>query len=93
MQDTAGLGLNDVLVFIGFVAFGSVVQIPGIGGGVQVAAVLVLTQIFRDSGGAGGGLAILIWILSWVVVVPFGLAFAFHEGVNWKKIKPLVGGS
>ncbi len=36
----------DVLVFMGFVSFGAVVQIPGIGGGVQVVAVLVLTELF-----------------------------------------------
>lgn len=89
MKDTEGLGLNDVLVFIGFVAFGSVVQIPGIGGGVQVAAALVLTQLFHIAAEPAAALAILIWILSWVVVVPFGLAFAFHEGVNWKKISHL----
>ena len=31
---------------MGFVSFGAVVQIPGIGGGVQVVSVLVLTKIF-----------------------------------------------
>jgi uncharacterized protein (TIRG00374 family) len=36
----------DVLIFMGFVAFGSTVQIPGIGGGVQVVAILVLTKLF-----------------------------------------------
>lgn len=86
MPTTAWFGLNDVMVFVGFVAFGSVVQVPGIGGGVQVASVLVLTEIFHTSFEDATALAILIWILSWVLVVPFGLAFAFHEGLNWKKI-------
>src|SRR6185312_10881243 len=36
----------DVLVLMGFVSFGAIVQIPGIGGGVQVVAVLVLTELF-----------------------------------------------
>ncbi len=83
---TASFALNDVMIFLGFIAFGSVVQIPGIGGGVQVAAVLVLTEIFGIKLEAASGLAILIWLLSWVAVVPFGLAFAFHDGLNWKRI-------
>ena len=40
------LSLVDVLIFMGFVSFGSAVQIPGIGGGMQVVAVLVLTELF-----------------------------------------------
>ena len=31
---------------MGFVSFGGVVQIPGVGGGTQVVAVLVLTELF-----------------------------------------------
>ena len=31
---------------MGFVSFGSIVQIPGIGGGMQVVSVLVLTELF-----------------------------------------------
>ncbi len=83
---TSSFALNDVMIFLGFIAFGSVVQIPGIGGGVQVAAVLVLTEIFGIKLEAATGLAILVWLLSWVAIVPFGLAFAFHEGLNWKRI-------
>ena len=43
---TVNLRLVDVLIFMGFVSFGAVVQIPGIGGGMQVVAVLVLTELF-----------------------------------------------
>ena len=86
MPGTAWFGLNEVMIFLGFVAFGSVVQLPGIGGGVQAVSVLVLTEIFNIPAGEAWGMAILIWLLSWVLVVPFGLAFASHEGLNWKKI-------
>ena len=90
VEITSHFGLNEVMIFCGFVAFGSVVQIPGIGGGVQVVSVLVLTEIFKIPLEAATGLAILIWLLSWVIIVPFGLAFAFHEGLNWKKISHIT---
>ncbi len=86
---TLHLGLIDVLIFVGFVAFGSVIQIPGIGGGMQVAAVLVLTEIFGVQLEAAGGIAILIWLVTFVVIVPLGLGLAFHEGLNWKKLKEI----
>ena len=87
---TSSFSLDEVMIFLGIVAFGSVVQVPGIGGGVQVASFLVLHEIFKLSGEMATGIAILIWLLSWVLVVPVGLAFAFHEGVNWSKIRHIT---
>jgi uncharacterized protein (TIRG00374 family) len=86
---TAHLGITDILIFVGFVAFGSVIQIPGVGGGMQVASVLVLTEIFGLPLEEAGGIAILIWVVTFVVIVPFGLFLAFHEGLNWKKLKEI----
>lgn len=86
---TSNLDLTDVVIFVGFVAFGSIVQVPGIGGGVQVAAVIVLTEIFGIPFEAATGVAILIWVLTFVVIVPFGLGFAFHEGISWGKLRHL----
>lgn len=83
---TAYFGVTDVMIFCGFAAFGGVVQIPGIGGGVQMVSILVLTEMFKIPLETATGLAILIWLLTWVLVVPFGLAYAFHEGLNWKRI-------
>src|SRR5262249_46841220 len=78
---TSSLSLTNVMVFVGFVSFGSVIQIPGIGGGVQVVSIVVLTQIFGLPLEAATGIALLIWILTFVAVVPFGLLLACHEGL------------
>lgn len=80
---TATLGVADVVIFIGFVSLGSIIQIPGIGGGVQVAAILVLTELFGYTLEVAAGIAVAAWIVTFVVVVPFGLALAFHEGLKW----------
>jgi hypothetical protein len=86
---TAKFEITDVVIFFGFVAFGSIVQIPGIGGGIQVASIVVLTEIYGLPLEAATGLAIFIWIITFVVVVPFGLLCAFHQGVNWSKLRHL----
>jgi glycosyltransferase 2 family protein len=80
---------TDVLIFMGFVSFGSVVQIPGIGGGVQVATVLVLTELFRVPIETASSFALLLWIMMFVVVVPFGAVLAVREGLNWTRLKRL----
>lgn len=86
---TENFEITDVVVFLGFVAFGSIVQIPGIGGGIQVAAIVVLTEIYGLPLEAATGVAIFIWLITFVVVVPFGFVCAFHEGINWSKLKHL----
>lgn len=86
---TSWFGLVETLIFVGFVAMGSIVQIPGIGGGVQVATVVVLTEIFGMTLEVASGLAILIWLLGFVIIVPFGLLFAFQEGINWRRFRHL----
>lgn len=82
-------GLVDVLIFMGFLAFGAVVQVPGIGGGVQVVSVLVLTELFRVPLEVATSAAMLLWVITFVAIVPIGLVLAFHEGLNWSKIKQL----
>jgi uncharacterized protein (TIRG00374 family) len=86
---TRQLGAMDVLVLLGFISLGSVVQIPGLGGGMQVAAVVALTKIYGVPIEAASGVAILFWVVSSLAIVPFGFACAFHEGLNWSKLKLL----
>ncbi len=84
---TLQFGVVDVLIFMGFVSFGAVVQIPGIGGGVQLVATLVLTELFGLPVEIGASVAFLIWIATFITVVPFGVFLAFYEGWNWKQLK------
>jgi uncharacterized protein (TIRG00374 family) len=86
---TINLTFVDVIIFMGFVAFGSTIQIPGIGGGAQVVAILVLTELFGTKLELATSFAVFIWILSFVVVVPVGLIWALSEGLNWRKLRDL----
>jgi uncharacterized protein (TIRG00374 family) len=86
---TAHLTWADTMVFIGFIAFGSVVQVPGIGGGMQVAAIIVLTEIFGLRLEAASGVSILIWLTMSVAVVPIGLILAFMEGLSWSSLRSI----
>jgi len=86
---TAAFSLTQVTVYMGLVSFGSVVQIPGIGGGFQVAAVLVLTEIFGLRLEMASGLAILLWAAAYLPVVPVGLILSLVQGVKLNKINPI----
>lgn len=84
---TAHLGWTAALTFVGFVAFGSIVQIPGVGGGTQVAAVLVLTEFFGLPLETATGLAIAFWFTTYVTALPAGLWLAFHEGIKISSLR------
>jgi uncharacterized membrane protein YbhN (UPF0104 family) len=85
----APFGLRDVLIFQGFVSFGSILQIPGLGGGVQIASIVVLTEMFHLPLALATGMAIMIWFVSFLVIVPPGVLLACHEGLNWRKLREL----
>ncbi|MBC7927646.1 MAG: flippase-like domain-containing protein [Bryobacteraceae bacterium] len=84
---TSGFSLNDTLVFTGFVVFGGIVQLPAIGGGLQAAAVLILTQLFGLGIEPATAFALLVWAVSWLAIAPFGLFFAFTEGLQWQNLR------
>jgi hypothetical protein len=84
--ETAGFGWTEALVFMGFVSFGSILQIPGVGGGIQLVTIVVLTEIFALRLELATGMALFTWILTFVVIVPPGLLLALHEGLNWRRL-------
>lgn len=84
---TAKLGFTDIVIILGFVCFGSVIQIPGVGGGVQIVTVLVLTEFYNIGFAAASGVAILWWVVSFVMIVPVGLVLTFHEGIKLRNLR------
>jgi uncharacterized protein (TIRG00374 family) len=87
--ETNSFALRDVLIVMGFVAFGSILQIPGVGGGVQIVMIIVLKQIYGLGVELATSVALLTWAITFVGIVPMGLLFAFHEGLNWKRLRQL----
>jgi hypothetical protein len=87
----SGFRMQDIVILLGFVAFGNLVQIPGVGGGFQLATVVVLTELFQVPPELAASLAITVWIITFIVIVPIGLFLSFREGVNWRKMRDLGG--
>ena len=83
------LGVTEAVVFMGLVMGGSLFQIPGIGGGVQVAAVLVLTELFGIPVEVASSTAILIWFLSFMAVLLPALVIMARGGIRWAGLNEL----
>lgn len=85
--ETRPLTLVQVLCFLGFVSFGSIVHIPGIGGGVQLASILVLSEYFHIPLAASTGIALVAWATSFLGIMPLGLVLALRQGISWTQLK------
>lgn len=79
----------DVLILMAFVSFGGVVQIPGVGGGTQVVAALVLIELYGVRLELATSFAFLLWILTFVAIIPVGFVLALKEGLGWRKLQRL----
>jgi len=77
---------SQVLVLMGASMIGSLVQLPGIGGGSQVATIATLEKVFAVSKELAASCGIMLWLVTFVAVVPVGLAVAHHERLSLRKL-------
>lgn len=81
------LSINEVLTTMGFVVFAGAIQIPGVGGGMQIATILVLTEMYGVSVEAASGIALVLWATNFLISLPLGLTMAFHQGIHWRTMR------
>ncbi len=66
--------------------FGSFAQLPAIGGGSQVAILYVLTSVLHVGPEAATACALTLYVVTFLTVVPAGLAFARVEQVSLRNV-------
>lgn len=86
---TADRSWADALVLMAFSAFGSVVQIPGIGGGPQVACTMVLVELFHLPLETAAGMALVIYLVGFMAIVPLGLVLLAKRGLSLTGLRHL----
>ncbi len=71
-------------------ALGLVVQLPGVGGGFQVAVLLALRALFRIPASAAAGAAILSYLTVMVPCILMGLVVAAAEGLSFRRLREMA---
>jgi ABC-type sulfate transport system permease component len=69
---------------------GSVVQLPAVGGGAQLASVLVYTKIFGVETEPATAAAVVLWLIGFAVVTVVGVPFLIQEGLSLGKLRELA---
>ncbi len=77
-----------LILFFG--ALGLLVQIPGIGGGLQVVVIKAMTTFMGISLEGATGAAILLWVAIMVPCVTLGIVLLVDEGLSFKKLEKIA---
>jgi uncharacterized protein (TIRG00374 family) len=86
----ADFKIGDAMLVMAFSLVGSIVQLPGIGGGSQLASILVFTKVFGIETDLATAIAIVIWLISFAAVTVIGLPILLHQGLSLTKLKEMA---
>ena len=85
-EDPARYRLSQVLLLMGSSMVGSMLQLPGVGGGSQLATIAALEHIFDVPKELAASCGIMLWLVTFVAVIPLGLLLAHHERLSLRKL-------
>jgi len=66
---------------------GSILQLPAVGGGSQLAIIKVLEVVFAVKPELAVGCGILLWLVTFMAIAPLGLVLAHRERVSLRKVE------
>jgi uncharacterized protein (TIRG00374 family) len=75
-----------VVLLIGFSMVGSLIQLPAVGGGAQLATIKGMQAVFGVRPEMAVSCGIMLWLVTFMAVVPLGLALAHREHVSLTRI-------
>jgi uncharacterized protein (TIRG00374 family) len=84
------IDLGDAMLVLAFTLAGSAVQLPGVGGGAQVATFLAYTAILGIEKEPATAAAIVLWLISFAACSLAGVPLLFHEGFSLGKLRELA---
>ena len=80
------MSVTRVLLLLGSSMVGSMLQLPGVGGGSQLATIEALDKVFQIPHEIAVSCGILLWLVSFVAVIPAGLLLAHHERLSLRVV-------
>lgn len=84
------LTLSGAMLVLSFTLVGSALQLPGVGGGAQVATFLVFTVVFGVEREPAAAASILTWLIAYAGVSLVGLPLLLREGLSMRDLRRLT---
>jgi uncharacterized protein (TIRG00374 family) len=78
--------VSQLLILMGASMLGSMLQLPAVGGGSQMATIAALSSVFDVPPEIAASCGILLWLVTFAGVIPLGLALAHFERLSLRKL-------
>ena len=83
------ISMGDAMLVMAFTLVGSAVQLPGVGGGSQVASFLAYTAIFGVESEPAAA-SIVMWLVTFAACSLAGVPLLIHEGFSLGKLREMA---
>lgn len=84
--DALEIPVSQLLILIFASMLGSMLQLPAVGGGSQMATIATLSSVFDVPPEMAASCGILLWLVTFAAVVPVGLLLAHRERLSLRKL-------
>ncbi len=84
--DALEIPVSQLLILMFASMLGSMLQLPAVGGGSQMATIATLSSVFDVPPEMAASCGILLWLVTFAAVVPVGLVLAHHERLSLRKL-------
>ena len=78
--------VSQIFLLMGSSMVGSLVQLPGVGGGSQLATITTLQHVFGAPPELAASCGILLWLVTFMAVIPLGLVLAHRERLSLRRL-------
>ena len=86
----AGIGFTAAMLILAFSMLGSALQLPGVGGGAQLATFVVLTRMYAVPAEAAAAAAIVLWLITFSAPCIGGVPLLIHAGWSMGDLRELA---
>lgn len=84
--DALSIPVSQLLILMFSSMVGSMLQLPAVGGGSQMATIATLSSVFDVPPELAASCGILLWLVTFAAVVPVGLILAHTERLSLRKL-------
>jgi glycosyltransferase 2 family protein len=84
------LSLSDAMLVLAVTLVGSVLQLPGVGGGSQAVSTIAYSRIFLVKTEAALAASIVLWLITFAACSLAGVPLLIHEGLSLGRLRELA---
>jgi len=84
------LSLSDAMLVLAVTLVGSLLQLPGVGGGSQAVSTIAYTKIFLVKTEAALAASIVLWLITFAACSLAGVPLLIHEGLSLGKLREMA---